>query len=570
MATIYVDGAGGNDTTGDGSIGNPYKTPIKLATVMANGDTALFKRDSSLLVTARANFTGLTGITIGEYGSGALPQFSSYTQFAATEWDGVTPADPITAMQKWYEVSLADGETPQAGTNLWRINLAAYWMPVRFLNFGVLGNYGTHKTFWDNESELSGGVIVAENVPAADREFDVRDGASAADPSCLIVYAPENPVAYYGGLYYQTGQQPVFRFTGCDVVTFANLGIQYGDLLATFDHTTASGGSHEITGLTATECFGIVSLYGGAEASANWVDGFRVADCSALNIYGDAVLPSNNIKNGIIEQNTVDGAGLVNSSGAFYLGNCYAPQGEEIHIRRNTIRNQKYGRHWLHDGRGVMIDSHCQNVWVYRNIVTDSHHAFGNNAGRAGNRFYSNISVNCDAGYVESDTAVVDLADTLIANNMFLNCGINRYYQDAAANKDNAAMRFGTTKAGAAARYRVNNNIVTGVGTASVAQGIGMEPAGAAAGVVVDSHNVIYGFAVKKGAWGTPYAVGTGTLDTDPSIALNNGVPVGFGNPAILYAGADTGEKLLDYNGLPYRQTPSIGPFEPPALRRWL
>lgn len=570
MTTWYIDGSGGNDSTGNGSIGTPYKTPTKLATVIVNGDTALFKRDSSLLVTGRANFNSLSNITIGDYGSGALHQFSSYTQFAATEWDGVTPADPITAMQQWYEVDPTDGVTAQAGSHLWRINLTAFWTPVRFLNFGILGNYGTHMTFWDAESEVSDVVIRPENVPASDKQFDVRNGANAADPSCLIVWAPENPVTYYGSLYYQTGQQPVMRFSGCDALTLENLSLRYGDMIAAIDNSAASGGTHSVAGLTATECFGIVSLTGGAEGSGNWINGFSVSGCTATNIYGDAILPTDSIQDGVIELNTVSGSGLVNSSGAVYLGNCFAPEGHEIHIRRNIIDDQKFGRHWLHDGRGVMTDSNCQNVWVYRNLVTNSHQAFGSNAGRAGNRWFSNITVNCDQGYVESDTAVIDLADTQVYNNAFLNCGINVHYQDDSQDKDNGAVRFGTSKVGAAARYYVKNNIITGAGTASVAQGVALQPAGADAGVVVDSHNAINGFAVQKGAWGVSLATGAGTLAVAPGIVYFNGVPRGFGSVALLHSGVETGNKSPTYGGTAFRSPPSIGPFEPAAMRSWL
>lgn len=57
MATIYV-ATTGNDSTGDGSSGNPYATPGKAASVMAVGDTVSVAAGTYVMTTATTNVAG--------------------------------------------------------------------------------------------------------------------------------------------------------------------------------------------------------------------------------------------------------------------------------------------------------------------------------------------------------------------------------------------------------------------------------------------------------------------------------------------------------------------------------
>lgn len=57
MATIYV-ATTGNDSTGDGSSGNPYATPGKAASVMAAGDTVDVSAGTYVMTTASTNVAG--------------------------------------------------------------------------------------------------------------------------------------------------------------------------------------------------------------------------------------------------------------------------------------------------------------------------------------------------------------------------------------------------------------------------------------------------------------------------------------------------------------------------------
>lgn len=66
MTTYYIDFANGNDTTGDGSTGNPWKTLSKFLTSGANGDTCLVRGDDSegAVYVQRNLSTSKTNLTI--------------------------------------------------------------------------------------------------------------------------------------------------------------------------------------------------------------------------------------------------------------------------------------------------------------------------------------------------------------------------------------------------------------------------------------------------------------------------------------------------------------------------
>ena len=69
MATYYI-AASGNDTTGAGTIGSPWATLTKAATVAVQGDTVNVNRGDTINDT---NPTFAVGVTIQPYGTGANP-----------------------------------------------------------------------------------------------------------------------------------------------------------------------------------------------------------------------------------------------------------------------------------------------------------------------------------------------------------------------------------------------------------------------------------------------------------------------------------------------------------------
>lgn len=98
MANIYVNPSTGNDTTGNGSSGNPYKTINKAHTVASNNDTILLRSGTyheRIKITKTGitlkNDTGHTPILDGNYHDGLFTPGSGYQTWMGKKlpkWDG--------------------------------------------------------------------------------------------------------------------------------------------------------------------------------------------------------------------------------------------------------------------------------------------------------------------------------------------------------------------------------------------------------------------------------------------------------------------------------------------------
>lgn len=87
MTTYYIDFANGNDTTGNGSTGLPWKTLSKFLTSGANGDTCLVRGDGSetAVYVERNLSTAKTSLTI-QNDVGHSPVFTAATQRTAASF----------------------------------------------------------------------------------------------------------------------------------------------------------------------------------------------------------------------------------------------------------------------------------------------------------------------------------------------------------------------------------------------------------------------------------------------------------------------------------------------------
>jgi len=89
-ATDYYFANSGDDTTGDGSIGNPYKTITKLNTLsLVAGDTVYFNRGDTWRFTSDAFLDMRSGdstgrITYKDYGTGSKPLFLGSFNYSET------------------------------------------------------------------------------------------------------------------------------------------------------------------------------------------------------------------------------------------------------------------------------------------------------------------------------------------------------------------------------------------------------------------------------------------------------------------------------------------------------
>ena len=164
MTTKYIHPFDGLNTN-PGTLDKPWKDLTNLGSEA--WDEALIARDTRLLVTKKTRLFNLQNKTIGTYGSGDDPLISNYK-----------------LAQSWVEVY----------PNVWEFKVSDLWAPVTFLCFGQLGIYGTRVPYF----KVKDGGVQVQTLPSADKEWDTVTDPSL--PSILYVYAPENPVQYYGYL----------------------------------------------------------------------------------------------------------------------------------------------------------------------------------------------------------------------------------------------------------------------------------------------------------------------------------------------------------------------------------
>ena len=78
----YFDGTSGDDSLGDGSIGNPYQTWVKAMTLAATNVKLLFKAGTAFTVSANKTLNNVQNLWITSYGTGATPTLT---------WTGSNP-----------------------------------------------------------------------------------------------------------------------------------------------------------------------------------------------------------------------------------------------------------------------------------------------------------------------------------------------------------------------------------------------------------------------------------------------------------------------------------------------
>lgn len=545
---VYIDPQAGHNTNG----GTPA-SPWADFTNLADGtlwDDAFVRRGSLMTVEERTVLDAMSGKWIGTYGNASepAPEIRCHTTLPSSGW---------------VEVSPADGDTPRRGTHLWAYRFPhAHWNPPAFINFGTLGSCGVRRFFWNIEAEDGSVVLEPGNVPGAYGEYDYRAGSSEADPPKLLVYAVGNPVGYYGVIYCQLGNQPALLIRDGTDITVDGLKVTHSYALARAEGTAGNGCTNiRFLNIEAQLAYAAVVIRGGDPTG--WVDGFVVDGLKARSMLGDTIQPLDYIRNGHVRNCDIRYSGLVESAGAIYVGNCYAPRGQELRIYRNYIEDQKFGRFWPHDGGSIMTDSNSQNVWVYQNLMRHSFAGLASNSGRPGCRWFSNITVGVDRPFWESDTGGYDSADTWICNNTFLDCQMYRRYALESPLQDTGALLFTTRVENPAGRYHVYNNIIScvpGTDTNAFACGLALD----AVDSVRTGNNVVHGHALGFSVEGRDRGLGRSDLAANPLV--EGGFLLDGASPA-RGAGIDwwtpLGMSPVDYDGRPLPATaPDAGAIQ--------
>jgi len=540
---VFIDPENGSNSNA-GSRASPWADFANLS----NGalwDDAFVKRGSVMTVSTRTVLSSMASKWIGVYGdaSAPAPEIRCHTTLPSSGW---------------IEVSPVDGNTPRRGTNLWAYRFPyTYWNPPAFVNFGALGSYGVRKFFWSKPGENGYVYGSTANVPSAYHEYNYRAGSSATDPPKLLVFAVGHPINYYGVIYCQLGNKPALLIRDSANITVQGLKVAHSYALARAESSANKGCANiRFQNIQAELSYAALIIKGGH--STGWVNGFVIDGLVARNMFGDAIQPHDYIKNGHIRNCDIRGSGLVESAGAIYVGNCYAPRGQELRIYRNYIEDQQFGNYWPHDGGSIMTDSNSQNVWVYQNLMRNSFAGLASNSGRPGCRWFSNVTVGVDRPFWESDTGKYNAADTYVCNNTFLNCQMYKQYKLNGAIESVAALLFTTSATSPAGRYRIYNNIVTCVPNTDT-------NAFACAPELVNNvqtgHNVVHGQALGFSVWGRDRGLDATDVTANPLVDWS--YRLGAESPA-RRAGRDwwtaLGMTPADYYGRPLRaDAPDVG-----------
>ena len=438
-------------------------------------------------------------------------------------------------MGKWYEVDPADGKTPAAGSRLWRINVQSYFAGFAYVTFGAQDMVGFRGPYWFKLTDLSELQIAPAYIPRRDGDWDAREGLDAADPAAFLCWAPDagGPVAYYGRIRWQSLQEPVIAARDCASVVVDGLSCWRSALLIKFTNPNASGSGHVLRNCDGVDLGSLASILGGAYGSGTMSSDFLIEGNKVERAHASAINASYGISNGTLQDNTMLDCGLIRSEGGIYFGDCYAPAGAPIHVRRNTGVRQRYGRYYLWDGRVVMTDSDSANVLVYGNIAIDCHQAYGSNTGVSGCRWWGNIAYGCDHGYVESDLLGFSSPgsgrspqDTIVANNSFLDCGIRRWYESDGRKPDSerlvrmgndGAIVLGNRPSNSAGTTSLFNNVITISGDmAGIVSGVSIEDT--VVGKFAMESNCVYGARQIAALYGTPQAINPSNFVADPQI----------------------------------------------------
>ena len=453
MVSRYIHPVDGSNSN-SGTIDNPWKDLSNLGS--ETWDEALIARDTQLLVTGKTILRDLGDKYIGAYGAGQEPVMSSYK--LAQDWVEVLP-------------------------NVWEFKVSDLWAPVKWLCFGQPGSYGTRVPYF----RFLGQQV--QTLPSADKEWDTK--APRGGPSVLCVYAPENPVLYYGAIYYQTAADPVFQIANADNITIEDITYQYASCcvkIANDDGRTHTG--CKIINNKASDVSELAHISG----ESGWTDGFEVRGCVVDHCHDNGIVIWNQVKNGVVVHNQFSRTGLVESAGGIYVFECRAPNGQELIIKGNRIEKTKYGCYWPVDGAGIFVDYNSQNVHITQNAIFNSHVGMRSNSGMPGIRIYENITGHCDIGYEESDSNNHDSADTRVYYNNFLDCLLDEHYPyDPTSHPRLAAIRY-FNQSQVAASYYFYSNEITGRG------GIGIT----AANPINNYNNRFVGFDEATPSWLQP------------------------------------------------------------------
>lgn len=392
MAVYYVDKNRGNDNNNGLSPTSAWQNLEKIDDTAYGSGTAFLLADDSVWAPA---------IT-----SRVVPP---------TSWSG-TQDDPIV-IGKYSPLSASNGNP----TVKWHHDTAeADWSATGTPNIWVYSNPGnwtfTNSCLMRLGNTWSASAVDTETSPGTLSQVDGRFYANPSN-STVYLYAPSNPVAYYGsvkmspaitgyftlssGRNWVTIQDILFRETGCGINLFSG------------DSNTASYIVQRVKGKTVSNLINYSGTTGGVLKA--WIRECNISDfgSTAIKTAGTAGMSTLEIYN-----NRIDDGVNCWSQAAIYItsrATSFTPK-----IYGNYISNCRWGtRDKTVDGCAIYTETASDQCEVYSNLIEDCYMALQDNSGRKAT-FYGNVINRCWSAIRVSDQAAVGSTDHNFYNNTCL------------------------------------------------------------------------------------------------------------------------------------------------------
>lgn len=472
--THYVNVNTGNDSTGDGSKANPYKTLDKIKTlVLPAGSCIGLSNDSTFDLTnavsfATASGTGVNGSsdstrwTLTNYDPGGYPNRRPRIRFRYVPLAG--PSGTVggwtwdAANSAWYFTN------PNARNFSWE---ALCRFPLR----SPEGVWGENRAI---HGGTPGGVGTISQHVVADYDFWA---AADVNPTRIYVYAPAgiDPTTYYGGagsVVLGEGQSAALQFSRCgkfatvDGIVFEDcgVGLAYGNW----------SGTESLAGLKVQRCT-FINCGVGQLANQDLNSAYTMQWDVLQNVYvgmGVAAIKTQcKARDQMIAGNYIRSVAHSTSfAGGIYVQESKSGSAVPANnvIAQNYIEDVKFNRgRSPYDGACIYPENGSTGWAIFGNFMTKSHIGIHDNSGGV-HSYTHNVFDDVDIPLGVSDDGAHNGTNSTAAFNTAINIGIDRYRAVNSAGwlpldlggASRVPMIVWESNIGAAAVVKWNNNLL--------------------------------------------------------------------------------------------------------------
>jgi hypothetical protein len=599
MPVAYIDANRGNDTTGNGSINNPYQTLGKVANwnAGANGGI-LLARDSVFDIAITKASNGQTALTSNFNGTvGNRCFIDAYDPPGM----GSLTSKP-TIRRRMFPVS-------------------SDWTWDSTLNFGEARGwyiqFGFAQAFWDARVKVAGvyaqttnqdtdsntgmgyingqknGVSAGSYVNGMTRDtlrfnFDYSGGTVAGQTGARLYLSGTglhnpllDPSTVYGPGAIEVAFGHVFSiYDGGSYCVVRNIRIQEGSGLILFQGTpdTIKGG-FELTGCEGFDTSIPIRINNGTGTQAGTVWPFDIHHNNWSTLTGPSFTAFGAGITGYYRENTFSDGNISNSmGGGVYMQirqSMYGGVRNPFRIKQNTARRWKNGAgNNEFDGSCYYADLNDEGTIFEGNKAFDSFVSFQCGSGRR-SEWYGNLAVNCEQFVMMNNAPTVDTNDYWFCNNTFVAANRGTFPHGDTANVHDYHMpiyQVGT--AGNLVGLNVCNNLLVNhpLNTGEIPLLLGRD-ADWVAGKVSAQNNLFSGYGTRLvdadfGSVNRTSSASSLPVETNPGFTdaaagdyrLSSGSALRGAGVNIMYFNS------RGPDGSEFYSTPSVGAFE---LPRW-